>query len=599
MLNIVLSNRYEILREHLLAHLAGPVENPLQAEQVIVPSLALRRDLTLAVARRHGVCANIEFGFLAQWIWRQVAKVIPTVASESPFASPVLAWRVLGVLHDARFIAEHPRLASYLARADGVMRLELARQIAGIFEQYLTYRPDWMADWAATRSVSFSSETQMHDERWQAALWRRLLADLGLQGEHPAFEFSRRLGSQGNIASRLGMPATIHMFCLPSIPPLYLQIISKLGQTLDIQLYLLNPCQEYWFHIVERRRLGYLTARGEDAGHETGNRLLADWGQQTRTCIEQVLAIDDQALIDDAGFVPTAGNGLLACLQNAVLALREPLHGEVSLEHDDHSLEVHVCHSLTRQLEVLHDRLLSLFAADPELTPDQVLVVVPDLETAAPLIDAVFGTVPYERRIPYSITGRGRSAANPVATALLALIALGRSRFAASDVFALLQLTLVQRRFGIAIDQLETIRHWLKTAGIRWAVDAVHRVECGVPALERFSFDDGMQRLFMAYALPDGVEDHWHGRATDIGIEGADAVLLGRFNEFLRRLIALRAQLAEPAPVAGWTMRLRDATDAFLAPEDDEADDLEELRAAINSMRDAAVQAEFAAPVRH
>ncbi|OXH82109.1 hypothetical protein CA830_38575, partial [Burkholderia multivorans] len=72
----------------------------------------------------------------------------------------------------------------------------------------------------------------------------------------------------------------------------------------------------------------------------------------------------------------------------------------------ERGIEVHVCHSLARQLEVLHDRLLGWFDADPSLQPSDVLVAVADLAAAGPLIDAVFGTAgPGGARIPYRITG--------------------------------------------------------------------------------------------------------------------------------------------------------------------------------------------------
>ena len=63
---------------------------------------------------------------------------------------------------------------------------------------------------------------------------------------------------------------------------------------------------------------------------------------------------------------------------------------------------MHVCHSLTRELEVLQDQLLAQFAASDPPTPAQIVVLLPDLPAAAPLIDAVFGTTPAPRRIPYT-----------------------------------------------------------------------------------------------------------------------------------------------------------------------------------------------------
>jgi len=110
MLKITFANHYETLRDELLLAVASGPASPFAAEQIIIPSAALRRDLTLSMADRHGVCANVEFTYLAQWLWRQIGKVVPGIDSESPFAAPVLAWRIFQILSDPQFAGGFPRL---------------------------------------------------------------------------------------------------------------------------------------------------------------------------------------------------------------------------------------------------------------------------------------------------------------------------------------------------------------------------------------------------------------------------------------------------------------------------------------------------------
>lgn len=201
MLHIRFSNRYEALRDALIEALAQRPASVFAAQQVIVPSSALRRDLTLALAERRGVCANVDFSFLAQWLWRQIGRVLPGVAAESPFAAPVLAWRILGLLEDPRFQARHARLERYLAAADPVMRFDFAGRVAGLFEQYLTYRGDWLAAWAAGKTVAEAQadDATRQDQAWQAELWRGLMAQLGVGREHPAAQFLGVVDGLGEI----------------------------------------------------------------------------------------------------------------------------------------------------------------------------------------------------------------------------------------------------------------------------------------------------------------------------------------------------------------------------------------------------------------
>ena len=57
----------------------------------------------------------------------------------------------------------------------------------------------------------------------------------------------------------------------------------------------------------------------------------------------------------------------------------------------DGSVQVHACHGRARQVEVLRDAILHALADDPTLEPRDVIVMCPDIETFAPLIQATFG----------------------------------------------------------------------------------------------------------------------------------------------------------------------------------------------------------------
>src|SRR5215471_16791392 len=85
MLHLHFANRLETLTDELAVHLsaeahAAPVFAPAQ---VIVPSAAMRRTLTLALARREGVCANVDFSWLASWLWGQIVRLVPGVSPQS------------------------------------------------------------------------------------------------------------------------------------------------------------------------------------------------------------------------------------------------------------------------------------------------------------------------------------------------------------------------------------------------------------------------------------------------------------------------------------------------------------------------------------
>lgn len=596
MLHLHFANRFETLVQRLSDRLKGSREDLFSPDTVVVPHTAAKRQLQLSLADAEGICANVAFAWLASWLWEQAARVLPGVQADSPVDAASLAWRLQALFAEPDFLEAQPVLASYLAGGEGdpLFAWELAARTGVLMEQYVTYRPDWLAAWQREQAV-----TRSQHEGWQAGAWRRIAADLGLGGEHPIEAMARELAQAGPDARRLfGLPASVHLFALPAIPPLYLAALQSLGRVLDVHVYALSPSPEYWFDLVDPKRLDRLRAAGKADGFEVGHQLLTSWGGQTQAALDLLTRIDES---DGAAWTtdyqPSARGTLLARLQDSMLELEDLAPGSVPLAWNDRSIEVHVAHSLTRELEALHDQLLARFKADPTLRPSDVLVVTPDIDAAAPLVDAVFGTVPKSREIAYAITGRRHSGANAPARAFLALLSLAASRCTATRVFALLQQPVVARRFGLEEEGLARVHEWMVAAGIHWGLDEAHVAAQDLPITSAHTLADGLERLFLGYALPDALSHPLDGCLPLGGAEGSAAAALGSLWAFASRLRVLGTELARPRPPREWATLLRAAMDDYLEPDRDEVEDGLELLHALDGLWAAMARAGFTGDV--
>ncbi|KVO08585.1 exodeoxyribonuclease V subunit gamma [Burkholderia ubonensis] len=594
MLHLFYSNRHETLADALLDDLAAfPARNaPWAPQQIIVPSAALRRRLELDIAERHGVCANVEFTYLAQWLWAQIGRVM-TVPARSPFAPDRLVWRCYRLLAqasgDAPWLAS-PRLAGYLSASDDAMRYELAQRVATVLDHYLTYRPEWLAAWQAGESVLAGDgaprgigDAARDDERWQAALWRALLAELSDSGTPPAHRF---LGDARHLdldtVARADWPESVSVFALPTMPPLHVALLRELSRWIDVRIYALNPCREFWFDIVTAAHAESLDAAGRLDYQEVGHPLLAEWGRQTQAQLHMLHELTESAASSDASrYVGNPAPTWLARIQNAILDLQpEAEFGESPAEH---GIEVHVCHSLARQLEVLHDRLLAWFDADDSLRPSDVLVAVADLAAAGPLIDAVFGTSGAgSARIPYRISGLPPSQANPVARVLLDWLALPERQVGAPELVEWLRVDAVAARYGIDAAALETVQTWLAAAGARRGLAPQASDDALVPS-PRHTFSDALARLFLGYAMPDGAAPVG-GWLPIEAATGSEAELLGRLARFTDDLDGFARRVSEPHAPRAWSELFADTLARFFDSGAAYADALAGVRDALDAM---------------
>ena len=145
-------------------------------------------------------------------------------------------------------------------------------------------------------------------------------------------------------------------------------------------------------------------------------------------------------------------------------------------------------------------------------------------------------------------------------------MSLVASRCPATAVFGLLQQPLVARRFGLDDDALQQVHGWMLDAGIHWGLDGEQVHSLDLPGTGRHSFGDGLDRLFLGYALPDGIAEPLGDVLASGGAEGSSAVALGAFWRYVAALQDLRGDFARPKKPADWSSALHAAIDTFMGP---------------------------------
>jgi exodeoxyribonuclease V gamma subunit len=578
---LVQSNLLERLFERLAAVLAVPPADPLATEVIVVQNAGMARWLSQRIALDAGIAANIRFPLPARFIWQVLAGQLTLPEDRGDFDRPVLRWRIFQTLAEGG-LAGFPEPAAYLrGDRDGCKTLQLAEKAADLFDQYLVYRPDMLLAWESGK-----------DGGWQAELWRMLAAGRGPHRARLLQLFRDKLRTGGITAA--GLPQRISLFGLSTLAPVYLEILTAVSAVTDVHLFHLSPCRHYWGDLASnaemaRRRAGWRQRNSPDVSgyFDEGNPLLASLGKAGREFAQLLAGLEGE---EEECFQAPAADSMLGLLQRDILELENhaaPGSGKVTVAAADRSVQVHVCHSRLREVQVLHDALLRLFAGDSCLTPRDILVMAPDIEAYGPAIQAVFDSAAEGKFIPWSLADRMLRAEQPLAEAFLTLLDLPGSRCSAPAVLAFLEQDAVRRRFDLDEDGLATIRRWLREAGIRWALDQEQRRQQGLDMDDLHSWAFGMRRLFLGY-FSGGDAPLFKGIAPCGPISAGDAILLGRLAEFLDRLRQAGRSLSAEQTPAAWAEALLKLLADFFDPGDSEEaqQSLQSLREAICALAD-------------
>ena len=580
MLKLYQSNQLELLADQL-ADLLPQTDRPLFSPQsIVVPHPGMRRWLTLQLAERLGICANIEFPLPARLIWDLFRAIDVDLPEQSAFTPDILHWRILALLDQFQQDSRFTPINAYLQHAGELERYQLASRIAETFDQYLVYRPDWLTAWE-------SGQSKVQGDAWQAELWRQLATDdAGPHWIHLQQRFDQILAEE----QLDGLPDQLILFGISTLSPAFLQLINRLAQQIDIHLFLLNPCQSYWTEIVSQPEEArqQVATDGMELYLEVGNPILASLGRQGRDFFASIFELDPGA---ETQFAEPTAETQLASLQRDILNLEVTGNSK-----PDGSIRIHSCHSAMREVEVLRDQLLDIFQHNPDLTPEDVLVMTPDIDSYAPAIEALFSEPEQTPYLPYSIIGRQQLQADPAVRFFFALLQTAQGRMTATEVVALLEFVPLRHRFDITDEALPRITRWIEQSAIRWGRDGRALAQLGLPERADNSWQTGLQRLLLGYAISAEAASLFCDILPVGDIEGSEAAILGNLCEFLQALFDLSDRLKTTRKIEDWCDTLRHQLACFFKP-DEHSDELAAIRAALESTQQQAERANFEQPV--
>ncbi|GAC84336.1 exodeoxyribonuclease V gamma chain [Gordonia paraffinivorans NBRC 108238] len=582
------AERTDTLADALAEVLSTPLRDPMRTEIVSVPAAGVERWIAQHLACRlgagrlgaDGIAANIDFtgpGRLADAIadavlhGRRLDTGTP-VSAENPWRAAELTWPVLRVLDERvadpalTVIARHLGFGEEDSPNAG-RRYATARFIAELFERYGRSRPSMIADWAAGRDLDGAGAALREDLAWQADFWRAVRAEIGRP--HPAErldEVCERLRADPEAAD---LPERLSVFGPTRITESFRRIIAAVAAHHDVHLFVPHPSPRLW---ADLRALdaapagpGVPPRRRDRPAPEPDNPLLAALSRDVQELQLRLDGIVDTDLHHEP-VDPPRSDTLLGALQAGI---RDGTAGRPPEPvADDGSVEVHACHGPERQVEVLRDRLLHLFDADPTLEPRDVLVMCPDVETFAPLIRGAFGQtgLPHPAfKLRVRLADRGLRHVNPIVDTIVEIVELAAGRVTAGDVLDLLSAPPVRARFGFTDDDLELVREWLANSNVRWGLGTAERARFGLERFRQGTFDAGLDRIALG-VVAEETDDEWLGTALPLaGVESTGIDLVGRLDEFLDRLGRTLAALGAPAPAQHWSRTLVEAVDSLTA----------------------------------
>ena len=605
MLHIHRGERADGLVEALGDLLVDPLDDPMTSEVIAVPThgverwLAQRLSARLGVmpGRADGVCANVAFPYPGRLVGDAVAVASGIDRDRDPWLPERAVWPLLDVVDQCLAEPWLASLAAHLGAADAdaerrSRRFGTIRHIADLYDSYGVHRPEMLTAWADGANTDGTGQVLPPDAAWQSELWRRLRERIAVAS--PAERLTGACDRLRTHPASVDLPRRLTLFGLTRLPVSYLRVVGALAAHRDVHLFLLHPSPTLWARVVHATSGQPRTVRRaqDPTAHLPRHPLLASWAHDSRemqvvlTAVEPVATEDHHHPGGDQPATTLLPTTLLRRIQADVRDDRSPPgipfpgHGDARpvLDQNDRSLEVHSCHGLARQVEVVRDAILHALRDDPTLEARDVIVMCPDIETFAPLVHATFGAgdladdgadslsadAPAGAERPdlrVRLADRSLRQTNPVLGVVAELLDLASARLTASQVLDLAGREPVRRRFGFDDGDLAQMQEWATSTGIRWGLDAAGRAPFKLDWLGANTWRSGLDRVLLGVAMADEQQRLVGGVLPLDDVGSGDIDLAGRFAELIDRLHAALGSLRSLTTVDGWTKAIAGAAD--------------------------------------
>ena len=655
MLTLFRSHSVEVLADALAQRLqhdvsSGVVSDPVTPQHVLVRTRAMGRWLTLRLSEvlqpaRGGICANVRFHNGDRFLRNLVANLAAIAdLGHDPWHPLQLRWSVAAELRDLQRSTDplwQPLLQLWRCQQGDLIdryRLQVLSRLADVFDRYTLYRQEMVLQWLQDRPVDGQGELLPPEQCWQAVLYQRLHQRLGCPSPAERLRSAQRhlddvVNNNGCLSSLPSGP--LRLFCPGHLPMPYLELVATMAHrgSQAVELFVLTPSALPWSSIQERQRLlQQVDALRDYMGllRANGHRLLASLGssmRQFQATLEHLQQRQPLQVVDRFPATPApsergetgASPSLLEWLRTDMLHLlnrdrlaSDPAWQPLPVASADDSIKVLRCCSDLGQVEALRRWLLLLFHRHRHLQPRDVLVMTPDVERFAPIMQAVFTrTDDGDVHLPLHVSDRPLRQDDPLLNLALLLLERTDERLDPSQLQDLLLNPLIHPRLGLEPGDGPAVAQLIQAMGVHWGIDADHRHRLGLPRDEVHTWRWGLRRLALALALEDPVaatlaaaqqgryvaiddasaprpqQGCWQGLAA-VPLRDGQVPMAHRLFAVLSQLVNAIDWLTPPRPRPQWAAHLRSVLLQLLDHQPSAGNPLLSLHVALSGLAGAA-----------
>ncbi|URJ30110.1 exodeoxyribonuclease V subunit gamma [Blochmannia endosymbiont of Camponotus sp.] len=599
MFTIYHSNQANLFKKLLINVMSNKLlSNPMQSEIILTEHSIIDQWIQIELANHFGVACNITFMTLTSFIQKNIVNnIIPDDSMVHNFSRSVMYWKFMKILSQTQIQKDCPIIEKYLKHDVNQQKIsQFSEQLVNLFAQYLIYRPDWLNSWQSHKIIDCLDNTH---QIWQSKIWRRFLENTQYNQQESNSNINplqHCIYFLKNIKKiNWNLPSRIFIFGITSIPPIYWKILKFLSYHIDIYLWFINSCyhnpddisdqnsyvakqqaNQLYNNNLLHSSLSVSTHIYSHNNHTNNvhHPLLNSWNNTARNTLLLFTQLKDK--IELKSFIIPKKDSVLHIVQKDILEFHNcrtntqtnnniptlKPRQQYILTPEDQSITCHICHSIQREIEVLHNNLLLMITNDPLLTPGDIIVMAADIHRYTPAIQTIFNNI-QGRHLPFNIADNHKKNTHPIISSFLNILNIPSSRFTSEEILSFLKVPSIASRFNMNKEEIELLSQWIIKSGIRWGLDNFTMHNFNLPITNQNTWNFGLTRMLLGYAIKNQNKIWEKMLPYDDTTIGEHTNIIGQLGEFLKTLKKWRNRLNHPYTLKKWILYFKEIIDDF------------------------------------
>ncbi|XBC42180.1 MAG: exodeoxyribonuclease V subunit gamma [Buchnera aphidicola (Meitanaphis elongallis)] len=550
-----------------------PLSNPLQSEIFITPNEVIDHWIKIFISQKHSIMSNITFLRFNKFIWKIFKHMNTNYNSKLELKKYHLMWTMMN-------IKNIKSLTSFIHTSSSQTQLfEIVSYLSKNFKEYLLYRPDLIKKWEKPSQSLTGIHSLYHNE--YALLWKTLIKYIKTKNKSIwnyadllFFIYKNIKKSKININK---FPSRIFLFGNNYLTPSNVIILKKISKLCKIYVFYVTPyrngkeillneikLKKRILTIIKNRISCFFKAttyykepieRFLDKQKHAENVLL--WGKYgfEHTLLLNLINIKEINLFNI--MKPTY---LLQKIQKNIIYANINSNNKKDIKKNnkniiyanDKSISIHVCTTLKREIEVLHNNILNILNNDHDILFHDILIISKNINLYIPFIHSIFNPINVKHRIPFYIVSKSYENQKNILKIIEKILNLPNNLLNNKNIFNFLESSYILKKFNIQEKEIIVLFKIIQQFHIELGTERTAIKHTLPKSNKKYILSHGEKRIFLGKAINDENYTIWNKIVPCAHLDEKHYEMFSKLTTFVLLLHKWKQKLSISKTLKSW-----------------------------------------------